>query len=134
MSTPQSFSMVAGGIIRPSRFVKLSTTDEGRVLEADAGNKVFGVSEEGTRKVPLTGLDDGYAAIEGESLRVYGLGARCYLELGGTVTRGDRLKSDADGKAVTASADTEEYGAIALNGGVSGDLIRVLVDFGTIAG
>lgn len=134
MSTPQSFSAIAGGTIRPSRFVKLSTTQDSRVLEADAGEKVFGISQEGTRYVPWSALDDGNAAIVDEHLRVYGPGARCYLQAGGTVTAGDRLKSDADGKGVTASADTEEYGAIAIDSGVDGELIKVLVELGTIAG
>lgn len=134
MSTPQSFSKVADGNIRPYRFVKLSTTTEGRVLEADAGNKIYGISQEGTRRPPYSGLDDGFAAIQGESLRIYGQGAKCFLTLGGDVTAGDRLKSDADGQGVTASSDTEEYGAIAELDGVSGDRIPVFVTLGNIAG
>jgi hypothetical protein len=49
------------------------------------------------------------------------------LTLGGTVTRGAKLKSDASGYGVTSSTDTEEYGAVALQSGVSGDIIEVLV-------
>ena len=52
--------------------------------------------------------------------------------LGGTVTAGSRLTSDANGKTVAATSG-QRYGAIALEGGDSGDTISVLMEFGTVA-
>ena len=49
------------------------------------------------------------------------------LTLGGTVTRGDRLKSDASGQGVTTTSTGDEIGAEALAGGASGDMVPVRV-------
>jgi hypothetical protein len=119
------FSKKAGGNISPCRFVKQSTTADNTVLQAGAGETVYGISQAGVRRTPYSSLDDGYAAIAGEDLEVFGVGEVCNLELGGTVTRGDRVKSDANGKGVTSATNGDEYGAIALVSGVSGDLIQV---------
>lgn len=124
-----AFSRVANGSISPSRFVKLDTTADGKVLQAGAGDQVFGVAQPGERNVPYSSLQDGFAAKAGENINVYGPPERCLLELGGSVTRGSRLKSDSTGAGVTASA-TDESGAIALASGVSGDLIEVEVWLG----
>ena len=51
------------------------------------------------------------------------------LELGGTVSAGDMLKPDANGKGVTA-ASTNYYGAIAKHGGAAGEKILVVVERG----
>ena len=125
------FPTVAGGNISPHRFVKPSTTADHTVLQAGAGEKVVGISQRGTRNVPYSSLDDGYAAIAGESLRVYSTGETCLVECGGTVTPGDRLKADSNGKAVVASSG-DEYGAIAGQAGTSGKLVEVYVDLGKI--
>lgn len=127
----EAYTMVAAGNIAPSRFVKLSTTANGRVAQCGSAEQIYGISQPGTRNTPYSSLDDGYAAIAGENLLVYGApGARCLLELGGTVTRGDRLKSDTNGKGTTAT--TEEYGAVALASGVSGQLIEVQIEKGRV--
>jgi len=56
------------------------------------------------------------------------------VELGGTVTRGDRLTAkipaqgeDATGLAIKGSATTASVG-MALQSGVSGDIIRFLIE------
>jgi hypothetical protein len=121
------FSMKSNGSIAPCRFVKQDTSYDNRVAQAGAGEKVFGVSQQGTRRTPYGALDDGYAAIAGEDISVYGAHEVCMLELGGTVTRGDRLKADSDGKGVATSTDHDEYGAVARVSGVSGQLIPVEV-------
>jgi len=120
-------SYKANGNIAPCRFVKLDTTADGRVLQCGAGDKIQGISQAGTRRTPYSTLDDGYAAIAGEDLEVFGTAEQPLLELGGTVTRGDRLKADANGAGVTSSTDKDEWGAIALQSGVSGQLVRVEV-------
>lgn len=121
------FSKKAGGNINPARFVKLSTTADNVALIAGAGEVIFGVSQPSTRRTPYSSLDDGYAAIDGEDLDVYGVGERPMLELGATVTAGARLKSDASGKGTPVTSNNDEYGAVAQVAGVSGELIEVLV-------
>lgn len=125
-----SYSKCANGNIAPSRFVKIDTTAgvKDRVLQATAGDKIYGISFVGTRNAPYAPLDDGYIAIAGEFLSIYGPSAKdVRLELGGTVTQGDSLKSDANGKGVTTTSTGDWIGAIAMDAGVSGDVIRVQV-------
>ena len=120
-------SYLANGTINPSRFVKLDTTTQGRVLQCGAGDKCLGISQLGTRRSPEVD-SSGNAAQTGEPLGVHDeFGELCGLTLGGTVTVGDRLKSDANGKGVTTTTDQDEYGAIAKMNGVSGDVITVEV-------
>lgn len=122
-----SMSFKSGGDIRPSRFVNVDTSADNQVLEADAGEKILGVSKEGSRNPGGLASDDGFAAIAGEDLHVYTVGDVCWIECGGSVTRGDDLKSDADGAGVTAGAG-EESGGQALESGTSGALVRFLVN------
>jgi hypothetical protein len=66
---------------------------------------------------------------------VAGLGSMCYVEAGATVTAGQYLKSDSQGRAVpvaTSGTTVQNYGAIALQGGSSGEKIRVLVIIGKV--
>jgi len=53
------------------------------------------------------------------------------MECGGNITAWDKVTSDANGKGVTA-ADGERYGGIALEAGVSGRVISVLMEFGYV--
>jgi hypothetical protein len=120
-------SAVANGTIRPSRFVKLDTTAPGKVLECDADEKMYGISQSGTRRAPHDDTDDGNAAIVGENIQVFEADDVCWLEAGGTIAIDDRLESDNDGKGTTTTTDNEWVGAIALQSGVSGQLIKVKV-------
>lgn len=122
-----SYTRVANGNISPCRFVTQDTSNVGKVTQATAGQQVYGISQEGTRRVPGDiGLDDGFCAIAGENLNIYGPPAKdVLLKLGGTVTIGDRLKSDGSGQGVSTTTPADEVGAIALQSGVSGDLVRV---------
>lgn len=122
-----SYSRVANGNIKPYRFVKQDTTAVGRVLQCTGNtDSIFGVSQEGTHLLPGDlGIDDGFAAVAGENLNVYGPPAKdIILCIGGTVTQGDRLTSEADGRGVSTTTTGQEWGAVALMSGVSGDLIR----------
>ncbi len=121
-----SFSMKASGNIAPSRFVKQTVTADGEVTQAGTGERIFGVSHEGVRRIPGL-LDDGFAAIAGEDLKVYGDNDECLLEIVATVAPGDRLKSDTDGKGTPVASNNDEWGATAKVAGVSGRLIRVEV-------
>jgi len=51
--------------------------------------------------------------------------------LGETVTAGQLLTSDANGKSVVATSG-QRYGAIALEGGDDGDIVSVLMEFGSV--
>lgn len=119
-----SYTRIAGGNVAPCRFVTLGTN--GRVTQSTAGQQVFGVSGQGTRFPPYGSLDDGYHAIAGEDCEVHGPPEKdVLLDIGGTVTVGAFLKSDANGKGVASTTDREDVGAVALQAGSDGDQIRV---------
>lgn len=121
-------SYIANGNIAPSRLVKLDSSADGKVLQCGAGDKCVGVSQEGTRYAPYTPLDDGYAAIAGEEIEVYLTGSECYLEAGGTVAPGDRLKADSSGRGVATTTNLDEYNVMCLQAGVLGTLVKVRVN------
>ena len=128
-------SFMAGGTIAPSIFVKVDVTagaaNDHQVVACGAGGRCIGISQEGMKRPPgLPGSDITIAAETGNTLRVYGLTEECLLTLGGTVTHGDFLKSDASGNGVAASTG-DLYGAMAEESGVSGQKVRVQVVFGT---
>lgn len=116
--------MTASGNIRPARFVKVSGNFT--VAEAGAGEEIVAISQVGTNTAAIPGVTSQYAAESGQSLQLHGTGAVCLLVLGGTVTAGDLLKADANGAGVTASSG-DKCGAIALQGGASGEQILVQV-------
>lgn len=117
----------ANGTIAPCRFVKQDTTADDAVLQAGAGDEPVGISQEGMKRAPgLAGSDAAVAAESGDSLQLFGFGDMPLLEYGGTVTRGDWLKPDANGKGVTASAN-DIAGAKALKSGVLGTKAPVIV-------
>jgi hypothetical protein len=119
-------SLIAGGNISPSRFITLSTTENATALQAGAGARVIGVATEGAHDAPITG-SSALAAADGDYFRWHPLGDECLLDVAATITAGDVLKSDANGKGVVADTDEDAVGAIALEAGASGEKIRVLV-------
>lgn len=131
MPSATGFGYAAGGNILPARFVMHSTAADWTVLEATSGALTCGVSPRSTHTAPLSGLDDGYAAVSGESVRIFVEGEVCGLELGGTVTAGERLKATTNGKGIAATAGAT-YGAVALQAGVSGEIIEVRVENGAV--
>ena len=130
-----SANWVAGGTIRPSRFVKVDGDNDHRVLEADANEAVVGISQTGTNRAPLSDLvSTSYAAIVDEQIKVYGESDFAVIEAGDAIVRGNKLKSDADGKGVpilTTGTTLQQYGAIALaSAAAAGELIPVMVLIG----
>jgi hypothetical protein len=110
-------SYVAGGNILPYSFVKLSTTATGQVLQAGSGDNVFGVSMPGTRNAPFPGLDDGYAAIAGENIRVFTAedpADECYLKVDAAYNPGQLLKPGTNGIGTATTADKDIAGAIVM--------------------
>ncbi len=122
-----SFSGRGGAPIFPARFVKrTASSGESIITQCGSNEAPWGVGPRSTRRMALAGWDDGYAAVSGDDVNVFGPGDDvAYLELGGTVSSGASIKSDADGKGVAATTDKDRVGAIALDSGVAGDLIRV---------
>ena len=126
------FTGVAAGNVSPSCFVKKTANDYEFDL-AGANDPIFGITQDGTNKAPIPGVTSQYAAEAGESCRVHKPGERCLLKLGGTVSAGDRIKSDSSGNGVsiaTSGTTPQRYGAVALQGGSSGELIEVEVLIG----
>lgn len=124
-------SFVANGNIAPSRFVVQDTT--GKVVVATSGVS-FGISQQGSRNTPLTGLEDGYAAIAGENIRVYEETEECFLEMSATCSNGAFIAPTTAGKGVATTTDKAAYGAIALQAcTAAGQLIKVKVRNGFYA-
>jgi hypothetical protein len=116
----------AGGTVNPSRFVKLND-DETVVQSAAAADLTIGVSDYNPNAT---------AAVSGERVDVVMEGI-VTVTYGGTVTRGQIVMADSQGRAVnaTAAAGTNIRGCgIALISGVSGDLGAVLLSPGSFQG
>lgn len=107
----------ATGNIYPRRFVKKDGAYQ--VAQCGAGESAFGISQAGTNTVPIPGAGS-YAAVEGQPLLVFGTDENCLLDASAAVDDGAFLKSDADGKGVTA-ATGEEFYAIAERGAAAED-------------
>lgn len=122
-------NLQAGGTIRPCRFVKV--TDDHVGSEADANERVIGISGVDTNQPPLSDLvSSSNHATVGQQLKLFGEGDVCLLEIGDTVTASQLLKSDADGKGVpiaTTGTTIQNIGARALQGGAAGAFIQVQV-------
>lgn len=123
--------LVAGGDIRPARFVKLSASADHTGLEADANERSIGIAGRGTRQPPLSDYAvTALHAAAGDPITLAGDGEETLLEYGDTITAGALLKSDADGKGVpvASSGATQQFvGAVALEDGAAGVLGRVQV-------
>ena len=121
---------IAAGNITPMCFLIQTTSADHKVQLAAGGTvPIVGVSGPGTRNIPFSSLDDGYHAIAGENVEVLRPpNKEAQLQLGGTVTPGDLLTSDASGFGVTAT--TGQYaGARAVEAGTSGKIVTVqLID------
>lgn len=113
----------AEGAINAYSIVKYGANDYGALQAGAATDKLLGVSTD-------------IAAASGEPVDVIYEGIAT-VKLGGTVTRGDWLVSDASGNAIVSAAaagtNNESIGK-ALQSGVSGDLIDVLVMLSRIQG
>ena len=120
----------ADGTIEVCRFVKPDGTNDFEVIQAAADeDTLLGISQEGSYDTPgLTGSAND-AARDGHLLKVYETDEDCLLEIGsGGCSPGARLTSDANGAGIAVSADADHcIGAIALETGLEGELVRVRV-------
>ena len=111
-------NFTAGAAVTGRRFVVPGASDGYAIQASAVTSKIFGIS-----------ITEG-AAIGGR-LDVHMIGI-ADLELGGTVSFGDPLTSDANGKGIelsstVLSASSARCGGIALQDGVSGDIIKVAI-------
>lgn len=103
--------------VLPYRFVKFGATDDAVVQGAAAADLIIGVSN-----VLGATADD---VTRGNPVDVT-LAGIAELTLGASVTRGQRLMSDATGRGILATS-TNMVGAIALRSGAANDVVPVLV-------
>ena len=125
-----SLTGYANGDIHPAVALMIDTSANNRVIEATAGARCIGISVFSEHKDPSN--SDGLAASAGEAIKYWGAGSKDVpARLGAAgCTAGDRLKATTAGRLVTASADGDEYVAIAKMTGVANDVIPVDVVIG----
>lgn len=121
-----SGSLMATGDVNPSRFITLTAGADHVCSQSTTGDLPIGISQEYAHYAPY-GSNSTLAASSAQSIAFYGVGEYCLLELGGTVANGDPLKPDSSGKGVVGTVGSDKIGARATEAGVSGTLIRVLV-------
>ncbi len=107
-------SFVASGSLYPGTIVKLDTTsgNTGKVLQAGAGDNCVGVTALGKRNAPLAGLDDGYAAIAGENVRVYTSSDpedMPVVQVDAAYAQGTKIKPGTNGIGTSAASDGDIY-------------------------
>lgn len=101
MTNQDMMNAIAGGTIRPNRFVKVSTAADNTVLECNAGDQPIGVTTSST--IDYTS-DNHATSTAGEDSVSLQPGRVHDIEAAGTHTRGDYLIPDDDGKAVIAES------------------------------
>jgi len=114
---------IAEAAINANRIVKFGTTDEVVIQGAAATDSLIGVVE-------------GVAPAIGEHCDVT-LAGIAEVKLGGNVTRGGLVTSDGTGQGVAAAPGAGTNNGVigrALMSGVSGDIIKVLVNPGSTQG
>lgn len=133
VSPLQWYSPEAGGNISPKRFCTLVAGVPNRVVQASAVTQILvGVSADWTRYTPGSPADDGYHAVAGEAVTLYGPFQRCLLALGATAVTDATipLTTDANGKGVPAApaaGTVRYYGALPLRLAAAGADIPVIV-------
>ena len=116
MANPGAFikSYTASGALPGRRIVKFAAI-QGAIVAATAATDA------------LIGLSDMLAAADGQTADVIMSGSG-ELELGGTVSAGDPITSDANGKGVAGAAGAGNVAiGYALSAGVAGDIIDVAI-------
>lgn len=118
----------AGATIAKNRIVKFGADDNHVIQGAAVSDLLFGVAD---FPGPLTDT-----CVAEDSIDVV-LNGVAEVKLGGTVTRGNPLTSDATGQALAAAPSAGVNNRIigfAMASGVSGDIIGVLLNPGYIQG
>lgn len=118
---PLTRSRVAGGVINPLSFVKLSVSSPGSaknpcVVQCGANDSPDGIAQ------------NEVAAASGDTVEVAILGGGGRLTISGTVAAGNSLKSDSSGYGTVATTAGDRVGAEAVESGVANDIIGVHVN------
>jgi hypothetical protein len=120
-------NLTANGNITPMSFVKGDTNNDWYCLQAGLNSPVIGVSQEGTNVFPDGSSTQPYAAVAGQTLKVYGPGSQVGLILGaGGCSRFQFLKSDANGNGIVASPG-DLVAAYSLESGNQGQSIQAVL-------
>lgn len=117
----------------PSRVQSFKATaamDRGLAVKAGADNEHTQVASAATDKI--MGLSNTAPTGADEMTEVCLPGGGAKGKLGGTVSAGDMLTSDANGKLVATTTAGNRYIAMAMEDGVANDLIAVEVVAGLI--
>ncbi|PEZ47033.1 hypothetical protein CN367_11740 [Priestia megaterium] len=122
-----TFKVKAGQTLKIGEVVEISGDEE--VQRAGAtSTKVIGIVYSGS--VGIDGVNVGYKGDNGDVVTVVVMRPQVYIPVGATVTAGQVLKSDANGKVVPLVVGTDSDQArvgIALTGATSGnDAIVIL--------
>lgn len=117
----------ASGNIGKAVFVKGDTSNGDEYLQCGVGDVPIGISGPWGYNAPGTAYDTGYDAPSGKPVTVFTVGSIVPLTYGGTVTAFQLLKPDANGKGIAVTSVYDVPGAIALEGGSSGEAHNVLV-------
>lgn len=122
----ESVTYVASGNVAPMRFVGLVSGSDYKVFQATGST----IALAGISGMDVQSFDATNHATDGKTCRVYGVGEVALLELGGTVSAGNYLTSDSNGKGVAVSTTATargEVGGFALRSGQSGEYIQAVV-------
>ena len=115
-------NLEAGGTIAPNSFVTLNTSNDNQGDQAGANATAVGVTNSSTRQ-----HDSANHAEDGDVISLQP-GFVLMVEAGGSITRGGRVKSDANGKAVavaTSGTTNQESLGQALESAAAGEIIRI---------
>lgn len=116
-------TLIAGAAVNKNRIIKFGGADTTAVQAAASTDLLIGVS-------------DNLGASSGEPFDVIVDGI-ALVQYGGNVTRGQKLTSDADGRAIAAAPAAgvnAQIIGIAMVSGVSGDIGSVLIAPGAVQG
>lgn len=110
-------SLIGGGNIRVSSFIKLSTAADKTSLQCGANELPIGIATDGVQDGSGFVGSDAYAATSGKGCEMFAEGDICLLRAGvGGLTAGDDVISDSNGYGITGSAIYgSNVGAKALN-------------------
>ncbi len=119
LGTDYAFPTAVDLSARQFTFVNLDTNE--LVVGSSTGEAAAGILQDNP---------NGSVKPSQASVRIMGASK---LKLGGTVTPGQLVKSDSSGFGVAATVDHDRACARAISGGVSGDLILVVIEAATVS-
>ena len=139
MNALPSPGFIAGSTVSPSQFVNISSAGDWTVIPATAGSAIIGVSQDYMAQAPGTfGADITVAANTGQGVAVFGAGQIAMVNSGAAITRGQFIKSDANGNAIPLTTNNpvvpQFIGGVAMESALAaGNLIRIWVQLGQIS-